>query len=379
MFYSILTLISALSISVIAAYFSIIGLATIFPGSIISVAIMGTALEVGKIVAAIWLHRNWKRAPWLIKSYLVFGVVVLMGITSMGIFGFLSKSHITHKQEADKAAALVSQVENKITRENEFIERQRSLIAQVEQQIDDVSQKSDDFIQVEQNKIAQINQDLERDIKYDTDQLNVVNGRVAQLASELQAAKNKSYGLFSDKKKIIEKLELEQATEREQLATQKQQIEQRIESTRNNASTAIKQIRARIEQYQTASFDTDSSDKAIEQYNIKINQSLDKIDDLERQKFDLNDGSAQLEAEVGPIKYVVEMIADLTGAQVSLEDAVRWMIMVLIVVFDPLAILLVIAAHISLGNHNIDWSFFRRKKNQKWTHKSSQDRVVKKN
>lgn len=378
MFYPLLTLFSALSISVIAAYFSIIGLATIFPGSIISVAIMGTALEIGKIVAAVWLHQNWKRAPLLIKSYLVFGVLVLMGITSMGIFGFLSKSHITHKQEADKAVALISQVENKINRENEFIERQRSLIIQVEQQTEKISQKSDGFIKVEQDKILQINQDLERDIKYDGEQLSLLNNKLSQLDKTLQEAKTKSYGLFSDKKKIIEKLENEQTAERESISSQKLQIEKRISNTRDSAAAAIKQIRARIEQYQTASFDTDSSEQTIEQYNSKINQALDRIDELEKKKFDLNDGSAQLEAEVGPIKYVVEMIADLTGARVSLEDAVRWMIMVLIIVFDPLAILLVIAAHISLSTKTIDWSFFSRSKNKKWTHQDQQARKLKK-
>jgi len=94
--FAIATLVSALSISCVGAYFSVLGLATIFPGSQISVVIMGIVLEIGKIIAAIWLHRNWKVAPWLVKGYLCFAVLVLMGITSLGIFGFLSKSHIEH-------------------------------------------------------------------------------------------------------------------------------------------------------------------------------------------------------------------------------------------------------------------------------------------
>jgi len=201
MFYALLTLFSALSISTVAAYFSIIGLATIFPGSMAAVITMGTALEIGKIVAAIWLHRNWKRAPFLIKSYLIFGVIILMGITSMGIFGFLSKSHIEHAQQAEKAQALVTQVESKIIRERDYIIRQKDLIVQAEQNNKSVTDRSEDFIKLEQQKIDQINQDLARDIKIDTDQLNTITTHLEQLNTRLNDVRTKNYGIFADKKK----------------------------------------------------------------------------------------------------------------------------------------------------------------------------------
>lgn len=361
MFYALLTLFSALSISAIAAYFSIIGLATIFPGSMAAVITMGTVLEIGKIVAAIWLHRNWKRAPWLIKTYLIGGVIVLMGITSMGIFGFLSKSHIEHKQQADKASALVTQVESKIVREQQYIERQKQLIAQAEQSSEQLSNKSENFIKLEQQKIEQINKDLERDVKLDMDQLNKVNERIAQLDQQLSAARNKDYGLFSDKKKIIQNIIDEQSNERSSLTEKRVMTEQRVDQYRKLATENVNAIRVRIEEYQAASFNQpDDQKQRVATLNKNINESLDKIDSLQTELFDLNDGSAQLEAEVGPIKYVVEMIADITGAQVGIEDAVRWMIVVLIFVFDPLAILLVIAAHISLANQNIG-RFFKKK------------------
>lgn len=361
MFYALLTLFSALSISAIAAYFSIIGLATIFPGSMAAVITMGTVLEIGKIVAAIWLHRNWKRAPWLIKTYLIGGVIVLMGITSMGIFGFLSKSHIEHKQQAEKASALVTQVESKIVREQQYIERQKQLIAQAEQSGEQLSNKSENFIKLEQQKIEQINKDLERDVRLDMDQLNKVNERIAQLDQQLSAARNKDYGLFSDKKKIIQNIIDEQSNERSSLTEKRLVTEQRVDQYRKLATENVNAIRVRIEEYQAASFNQpDDQKQRVAALNKNINESLDKIDSLQTELFDLNDGSAQLEAEVGPIKYVVEMIADITGAQVGIEDAVRWMIVVLIFVFDPLAILLVIAAHISLANQNIG-RFFKKK------------------
>ena len=371
MFYALLTLFSALSISTVAAYFSIIGLATIFPGSMAAVITMGTALEIGKIVAAVWLHRNWKTAPFLIKTYLIFGVIILMGITSMGIFGFLSKSHIQHAQQTEKAQSLVVQMESKIDRERDYIERQKKLIEQAEQSNDKLSNRSGDFIKLEQQKIEQINNDLARDIKLDMEQLAETTDRIKQLDTQLSTARNKSYGLFADKKKEIQQIVESQAAERVELTQKKSRIDTRVEQYRKLAAENIHIIRARIEQYQSTSFtQPDDMKQRVAALNKNINDSLDKIDSLETERFDLDDGSKQLEAEVGPIKYVVEMVGDMTGTQVDIEDAVRWMIITLIFVFDPLAILLVIAAHISLANQRINWGVF------KWFSKRNNTRVT---
>ena len=90
MFIAILTLLSALSISGVAIFYSVIGLATIFPGAFWPVIIMGSVLEVGKLITASWLYRQWKFTPFLLKTYLTTAVIVLSLITSMGIFGFLA-------------------------------------------------------------------------------------------------------------------------------------------------------------------------------------------------------------------------------------------------------------------------------------------------
>ena len=90
----IITLLAALAIAGVAAWFSIIGLATLFSGAFLSVIIMGSVLEVGKLVATSWVYQTWHYSPKLIKSYLILGIIVLMGITSMGIFGYLSKGHL---------------------------------------------------------------------------------------------------------------------------------------------------------------------------------------------------------------------------------------------------------------------------------------------
>jgi len=96
---------SAIAISLTAAYFSIVGLATMFPGSAEAIIIMGAVLEVGKLVAAVWLHKNWGSAFKFIRNYLLIAVVVLSGITSMGIFGFLSKSHIEQESGSHQHVA----------------------------------------------------------------------------------------------------------------------------------------------------------------------------------------------------------------------------------------------------------------------------------
>lgn len=350
MIFAITTLISALSISIIAAYFSIIGLATIFPGSIYAVIAMGSVLEIGKIIASIWLHKNWKSAPKMIKFYLFSAIIVLMGITSMGIFGFLSKSHIEHEQIAEKSKALVTQVQSKIERQREYIQRQKDLIAQKEEKSENLGGKTSENINLEQEKISQLTNQLDRDISIDNEILKSLNNRTSSLDKELNDLKNKSGGLFSSKKKDIEAKILEQKTERENIAKKIKIAEDNISKQRSETSEIISNIRKRIQEYQSLGFENPAKEESkVELLNNNISKALDEIDILEQEKFNYNDGTRQLEAEIGPIKYVAEFISDLTGSSFDISKAVRIVILILIFVFDPLAILLVLAAHISLS------------------------------
>jgi chromosome segregation ATPase len=311
---------------------------------------MGIALEVGKIIAAIWLHRNWKSAPKTLKAYLFSAILILMGITSMGIFGFLSKSHIEHEQDAEKAAALVTQVEAKIEREKEYIARQKELIEKNEYKNQNFSDKSSENINLEQNKIKQLTEQLEKDIALDQKMLEPVDQRIKQMNNEIEEIKNKSGGLFSSKKKDLERKTAEQSIERQELNSKKKLIESRISKYRDETSAIISDIRKRIQDYQNIGFEKpEDLEKKTEELNKNIAKARDTIDELEVKKFSLNDGSRQLEAEIGPVKYVAELIADLTGVEFDTGKAVRIVIIILIFVFDPLAILLVLAAHISLS------------------------------
>ena len=123
MFLGILVLITALTISGVAIYYSIAGLVAIFAAAAIPIMVMGGALEIGKLVTAVWLHRYWHRTVWWLKYYLALAVLVLMFITSMGIFGFLSKAHIEHQSVSESNQMQMAQIESKIQREEESISR----------------------------------------------------------------------------------------------------------------------------------------------------------------------------------------------------------------------------------------------------------------
>jgi len=123
MLIGILTFLSAISISAVAIYYSVAGLVAIFAAAAVPIIIMGGVLEVGKLVTAVWLHRYWSQAAWWLKSYLSIAVLVLMFITSMGIFGFLSKAHIEQTSAGQESVAQVERLTNEIQRQQDIIDR----------------------------------------------------------------------------------------------------------------------------------------------------------------------------------------------------------------------------------------------------------------
>jgi len=256
MFTILITFISAISISVIAAGYSIVGLATLFAGAVVPIIAMGSALEIGKLVAASWLYNNWRNelVPKTLKTYLTFAVIVLIFITSMGIFGFLSKAHLDQVQPTSTNNIKIELIDKQINQQQLVIDR---------------SQKT----------LTLLDQTLEKyiDMEYVT------------------------RGLKEREK---------QAPEREALT------------------------------------------KAI-------NQASDKIAELTTQKGTLQLEQDKIEAEVGPIKYIAELIYG-DEAKDHFDEAVRWVIIILIFVFDPLAVLLLIAANISLRSRKQDKEQIKR-------------------
>ena len=243
MFLTLLTFLSAISISIIAAGYSIIGLATLFAGATMPIIAMGTALEVGKLVAASWLYHNWKSdVPKLLKTYLFTAIIVLVFITSMGIFGFLSKAHLDQVKPTSGNNIKIELIDKQINQQQIIIDRAQKTIDQLDKALE---------VYIEKEFVTR--------------------------------------GLKERKKQ---------------------------EEERNTL-------------------------------NLAINNASDKIAELTNQKGQLQLEQNKIEAEVGPIKYVAELIYG-ENAQDNFDSAVRIVILILIFVFDPLAVLLLIAANISL-------------------------------
>ena len=244
MFGIILTFLSAISISVIAAGYSIIGLATIFAGAYVPIIAMGSALEVGKLVAASWLYNNWRNSlvPKTIKAYLTTAVIVLIFITSMGIFGFLSKAHLDSVQPQANFTIQTSLIDKQILQEERNIERAEKTLLQLDKSI--------------------------------------------------EVYLNNEY-----------------------------------------ATRGLKERRKQEEER--------------ELLKLEIKTSTNKIAELYKEKSIIELDQQKIEAEVGPLKYIAELIYG-DNAKDHFDEAVRYAIMVLIFVFDPLAVLLLIAANISL-------------------------------
>lgn len=250
MIFGSLMMFIAVTISAIAAWYSVAGLTAIFSAAVIPVIIMGGALEAGKIVATVWLHNNWRRAGWAFKSYLIPAIAFLMVLTSMGIFGFLSKAHSDQSLVTGDATSKVAIYDEKIATERENIAQAKKALDQMNAQVDQMLGRSDTERGAERAVSIRKNQTKER--------------------ASLQAEIAKS-------QKTIQQLQAERAP----LAAEARKIE----------------------------------------------------------------------AEVGPIKYIAALIYGDNPDQNILERAVRWVIILIVVVFDPLALTLILAA-----NKQFEWA-----------------------
>jgi len=247
--FSNLTLLVALILSTIAAWYSIIGLTTIFAGAVVPVIIMGSALELAKITTTVWLRKYWHRAGLLIKLYLVPAVMAIALITSMGIFGFLSKAHMDQGITSGDVQAKVAIYDEKIKTSKENIDVNRKALKQLDEAVDQVMGRSTD----------------------------------EKGADKAVAIRR---GQAKDRQRLLQEISAEQKT----------------------------------------------------------------ITQLTEERAPIAAEVRKVEAEVGPIKYIAALLyGDNPDANI-LERAVRWVIILLVIVFDPLALMLVLAA-----NQSKDW------------------------
>jgi hypothetical protein len=244
-----LLLLTGLTISAVAIYYSVVGLTAIFSAAVIPIIIMGSALEVGKLVCASWLKANWERAPRFMKYYMTIAVIVLMIITSMGIFGFLSKAHNDQNLVSGDVQSKIAIYDEKIKTAKDNIDANRKALKQMDEAVDQVMGRSSDEKGAEKAVAIRRSQQKER----------------ARLQSEI-------------------------ASEQKLVA-------------------------------------------AISEERAPIAAEVRKV-----------------EAEVGPIKYIAKFIYGEHGADENmLEKAVTWIIILIVVVFDPLAVIMLLAAQMTFG------------------------------
>jgi hypothetical protein len=243
-----LTLVSGLAISLVAEFYSIIGFTAIFAAAQIPVIIMGIVLGVGKIAATLWLKQNWKIAHWLVRTYLLTAIAVLMGVTSMGIFGFLSKAHSDQSLVSGDVQSKIAVYDEQIKTARENIDANRKALKQMDEAVDQVMARSSSETGANRAVAIRRSQFRER----------------ARLQSEIKA-------------------------EQKTIAT-------------------------------------------ISQERAPIAAEVRKV-----------------EAEVGPIKYIAQFVYGESDTNL-LEKAVTWVIIILIAVFDPLAVILLLASQISFQN-----------------------------
>jgi hypothetical protein len=252
-----LTLFSGLIISAVAIWYSVAGLMAIFAAAAIPIMIMGVALEGSKLIATIWLKWNWHRAPLHIKAYLISAIAVLMIITSMGIFGFLSKAHLDQAIPTGDVVAQVSLIDEKINNEREVIANARTLIKQLDDAVTGIQ------------------------------------------------------------------------------SGQGREIRNRDGTTRieNPAERALQIRRAQ------------ANDRAA--LTKTIDEAQARIVKLQEEKAPIAGQLREVEAKVGPIKYIAALIYGDDSEHNNLESAVRWVIIVIVLVFDPLAVVLLLASQYS--------------------------------
>jgi hypothetical protein len=343
-----LIFLSGICISLVAAYFSIVGLATMFPGSMEAIVIMGAVLEVGKLVAAVWLHKNWHEAFGFLKYYLLLAVVVLSAITSMGIFGFLSKSHVEHGASIEKEEAIISQIESKIERKQQFIDQRKDLLSQFEKQNSSNDAGSNSIIKRLDDRIKSMKEEEASLLETQQELLNKYNNQESLLNQELEDSK-KSNGFFGANN--FNTVNNSQKPKRESIQQDRGLALSKINSIKKDTLDKISAIRQQIDSVQFKEASNVVNDPKVNEYRSEIEAAYNEISDFENQKFEYGATLRALETEIGPIKYIVGALDEWVGLNVNTEQAIRIIIIVLIFVFDPLAILLLIAATITYSKN----------------------------
>ena len=385
MLFGILTLITALAIAGVAAWFSIVGLMLLFSGMPMSIAVMAGTLEVGKLLTASWLYRYWNETSLMLRAYLTTAVVILMVITSIGIFGYLSKAAGDQASDTGDAVAIVERIDAQIDREENKIDLIEDRILGIGGSIDISAsiEAQEDIrdgawsrvqgdIDYNQEQINNVREQLTKDIATQDARLKALDDAVNEMASkstEKIVIQERTFG--QDDVQIIDygeraqELKASQENERNEIRDEKIRLRDQaskdikvfqdaIDNYRSQAQDDIKGANAEINRLRNqSSTQADDNFIKIDTFNSDIDAIYANIVTLKDEKFDAESKIRNLDREVGPIKYLAQLIYGSEERDV-LDQAIRLFILMLVFVFDPLAVMLVIAANQTLLRYGIN-------------------------
>ena len=366
----IMTLFSALAVSAVAAYFSIVGLIAIFSALPMSILAMGVVLEIAKLVTASWVYQYWERIQFMMKTYMILAVVVLSLITSIGIFGFLSKAHMDQAATAGDAGAEVTRIEQLVERERAKIESLEERIARIDnggtldvtdsirqqEEIRDTAwERIQGDIDYAEEQIDKIRTSLESDLAIEQSKLDGLDAIVASYTTQ-----GTTGNAFNRTDNVAKGLEV-----RESQKAERDAIDLKMKELRDYSEAQIAGYRNQISQYRAdtqATIDSaneeinrlrdnesnaqEGRDEQIDSLQAQIDDIFIRISDYNEDLFEKRSIVRQLDNEVGPVKYIAQLLYGESGTA-AVDSAVQIVIILLIFVFDPLAIILVIAANLS--------------------------------
>ena len=357
MFLTILALLSALSVSTVAIWYSVVGLMSIFSGAAVAIAVMGITLEVGKLVATVWLHQNWHNAKLTLKIYLTTSVIVLMFITSMGIFGFLSRAHIEQTALTTDQFAQIEAIDEQIVRSVSKIETWTGEIERLNKGQD---VRVDQLIIREQDALKEIYEKVNKDKKTYKDQsdedIQNQNDRLAQAQQRKRDDQARADQQLADE--LIDDVKYNEEIERarrselgvaarvqREIIAVKKELRAQHKRIDNMYAPQVQDINNRIAKLrEQASLKTEDIDTRVNELDAFISTEIKRQDGVREQKRVLESGYRKLEAEVGPVKYIAALVYGESVDQQLLEEAVRLVTIIIIFVFDPFAVFMLLAA-----------------------------------
>ena len=376
MFLTYLILVVALSLSAVAAFYSIIGLTAIFAAASIPVIIMGSILEIAKLVITVWLHEYWDRVKLVMKLYLVPAVVLLMFITSMGIFGFLSRAHIEQTSAGIESQAQVERMVKEIGRQTDLIKRAEQRVKQlqtsglgadgnIQAQIDTEQQRIDSAYDRIKPAVDEQNRIIDNQTRLYTEQIERIDQTLKTLQSYIDAGDvSKAQSMIGSRADgkwgpataaALKNWQLARNQERQVVVQQLKDIDannatikaarQEIQRVRQSVDSQVAESNRLINRLREQLGKSDAGDveQALAEQQTIIKTANSEVDTLTQQQYKLEVEYRKLEAEVGPIKYIAEFIYGEDTDKNMLEKAVRWVIIIIVAVFDPLAVMMLLA------------------------------------